>query len=93
MAPQKGGPLVPTHLSGSHGSGAQAGQAWLGEQQQLLFSRWGDRLLSTLVLGCYGKVSAQPGYGEAIYVPVMAEWAVFYYFTFKVFLSQPPKQL
>jgi hypothetical protein len=33
----------------------------------------------------------QPGYGEAIYVPEMAEWSVFYYFTFKVFLSQPPK--
>lgn len=32
----------------------------------------------------------QPGYGEAIYVPVMAEWSI-YYFTFKVFLSQPPK--
>lgn len=36
-------------------------------------------------------MSLQPGYGGAIYVPVMAEWSVFYYFTFKVFLSQPPK--
>ena len=38
-------------------------------------------------------MSVQTHDGVAIYVPVMAERPVFYYFTFKVFLSQPLKLL
>lgn len=73
------------------GHTAAAG-AQLAEQQQLLFSR---RVTGCCKhgLGCYGKVSVQPGHGAAIYVPVMAEWSVFIIFLLKFSFPSPLKQL